>query len=280
MNEAAAGLFGGSVSCSFRERFRWLVAGAKKQFHFTYLLPPTSPNLRTKSLPEIMRTTACIVLLFPLLFSNEIVSAFFTPTPSTTQHQKARYVSRQFGLQSTASSEATEKSTKVTRVSVCMGELCQCQGEEYEYTGGAADAALQKLQGLDLPFPIDEVGCMGVCGMGTMIAIDYENGDSVMTDGLAGAINELGLKMEVSDTVSQSAAVDDNLLNRDVPVESKANASEVQKGENVPTKSRELTDVRERMREAARQDADQGNPWMNMASYLAKKAVDNVLGGE
>jgi hypothetical protein len=34
------------------------------------------------------------------------------------------------------------------------------------------------------------------------------------------------------------------------------------------------------MREAARQDADQGNPWMNMASYLAKKAVDNVLGGE
>ena len=48
----------------------------------------------------------------------------------------------------------------ITRISVCAGELCQCQGENYEYTGGAADAAIKELQSFGLPFPVDEVGCM------------------------------------------------------------------------------------------------------------------------
>ena len=55
--------------------------------------------------------------------------------------------------------------TDVKRISVCTEELCQCQGEEYEYTGGASDAALEELQGLGLACPVEEVGCMGACGM-------------------------------------------------------------------------------------------------------------------
>jgi hypothetical protein len=48
----------------------------------------------------------------------------------------------------------------ITRISVCAGELCQCQGEKYEYTGGASDAAMKELQSFGLPFPVDEVACM------------------------------------------------------------------------------------------------------------------------
>jgi hypothetical protein len=48
----------------------------------------------------------------------------------------------------------------VSRISVCTGELCQCQGEQYEYTGGAASAVIEELLNIGLPFPVDEVGCM------------------------------------------------------------------------------------------------------------------------
>lgn len=48
----------------------------------------------------------------------------------------------------------------VVRISVCAGELCQCQGEKYEFTGGAADAAMLELQSFEFSFPVDEVGCM------------------------------------------------------------------------------------------------------------------------
>ena len=48
----------------------------------------------------------------------------------------------------------------VSRISVCTGELCQCQGEQYEYTGGAAFAIIEELQRIGLPCSIDEVGCM------------------------------------------------------------------------------------------------------------------------
>jgi hypothetical protein len=34
------------------------------------------------------------------------------------------------------------------------------------------------------------------------------------------------------------------------------------------------------MREEAAREEEQGNPWLNMASYLAKKAIDKVTGNE
>eukprot|EP00804_Cyclotella_cryptica_P007615 CCRYP_015224-RA/>CCRYP_015224-RA protein AED:0.04 eAED:0.01 QI:0/-1/0/1/-1/1/1/0/161 len=158
-----------------------------------------------------------------------------------------------------------------------MGELCQCQGD-YEYIGGAADAALQRLRSLDLPFPIDDVGCMGACGMGTMIAIDYENGDSIMTDGIEGAMNEMGLQMEFFESKGQSiAGVDDTLQDGDAVADSDMTSMGIQRSDNDSNRSRQLTDVRERMREEAARTDDQGNPWINMASYLAKKAIDKVI---
>ena len=37
------------------------------------------------------------------------------------------------------------------------------------------------------------MGCLGACGMGTMVAIDFDNGDSIMTDGLQSTLLELGI---------------------------------------------------------------------------------------
>lgn len=69
-------------------------------------------------------------------------------------------------IDATATSLAEEKvrintEVPVLRISVCAGELCQCQGEQFEYTGGASDAAIAELQSLGLPFPVDDVGCLG-----------------------------------------------------------------------------------------------------------------------
>ena len=196
------------------------------------------------------------------------------------------------------SSAASQQSDKVqvntefpvSRISVCAGELCQCQGEEYEYTGGAADAVIKDLQSLELPFPIDEVGCLGACGMGTMVAIDFENGDSIMTDGLDSTLTELGIskeKLQVGSTASSSEHGVQNFattIGNEGNVESSSTkdvvlvSTENKVGSNPPPKKPPIVeDVRDRMRQEAAVESDTGNPWMNMASYLAKKATDKVF---
>lgn len=224
----------------------------------------------------------CTAFVF-LCLCIEYTHAFSLTQVTNKQHCLVRLKS--------ATSHTVELKAKVSRVSVCTGELCQCQGEEYEFTGGAADAALQKLQSLDLSFPIDDVGCMGVCGMGTMIAIDYEGGGSIMTDGLEGALRELGVQTESLDVKSEhepvivgEVIVDESEVNNEAtaPALEVIASSESQEVavRNPTNKPKELVDVRDRMREEAAREEEQGNPWLNMASYLAKKAIDKVAGNE
>jgi hypothetical protein len=73
-------------------------------------------------------------------------SAFASPSPSATAADSVVVMNA--------------ANSAVSRISVCTGELCQCQGEQYEYTGGAAFAVMEGLKNIGLPFPIDEVGCM------------------------------------------------------------------------------------------------------------------------
>jgi len=177
----------------------------------------------------------------------------------------------------TTPSEEVVVKTKVpvTRISVCAGELCQCQGEEYEYTGGASDAVIKELQQLGLPFPIDDVGCLGACGMGTMIAIDFENGDSIMTDGLESTFSELGISAKTQSLTNASAQSSDT----------GATSSEVSGAPTAPVtpkkapSSKELVDVRDRMRQEAA-NVEVENPWLKMASYLVQKATDKVFGSD
>ncbi len=216
------------------------------------------------------------VLLAILASSAQVVSSF---TPTFSQQRNPTQIHST--ITSTSSEEVVVKTkVPVTRISVCAGELCQCQGEEYEFTGGASDAAIQELRKLDLKFPIDEVGCLGACGMGTMIAIDYENGDSIMTDGLESTYAELGIssaKTQLSTDASDEQSSD---------IVEASTSSAVVSDETTPpvaTKQKpspkELVDVRERMRKEAA-DVEVENPWLKMGSYLAKKASDKLFGSE
>mmetsp|Transcript_3222 Transcript_3222/g.6167 ORF Transcript_3222/g.6167 Transcript_3222/m.6167 type:complete len:256 (+) Transcript_3222:307-1074(+) len=182
----------------------------------------------------------------------------------------------------------------VSRISVCAGELCQCQGEQYEYTGGASDAAIEELHGLGLPFPVDEVGCLGACGMGTMIAIDYDNGDSIMTDGLQSTLVELGIERQKQATLFASETENGTTENgavaeASVNINGETTAPSIlnmayatntaDAKERVESSKRPLLlDARDRMREEAAGQVE--NPWINMASYLAKKAAGNIFGSE
>jgi hypothetical protein len=59
--------------------------------------------------------------------------------------------------------------------------------------GGAADALIANLRARQLSFPVEESGCLGACGMGTMVAIDYHDGSANLVVGLDQTLTELGI---------------------------------------------------------------------------------------
>ena len=116
--------------------------------------------------------------------------------------------------------------------------------------------------------------------MGTMVAIDYENGDSIMTDGFESTLVELGIQpqpqkqqavLEPSSAIPETEIVDgvatSNSYNKHIEI--------IPEPEMKPPL---LADVRDRMRTEATSEVE--NPWMNMASYLAKKAMEKIRGSE
>ena len=123
-----------------------------------------------------MKTTLSVVALISI--KSSVVSPFSQSTsqkietaiskswstlkrPSSTNRCREQNVKRDATASSPANAEyQINTQVPITRISVCAGELCQCQGEKYEYTGGAADAAIKELQSFGLLFPVDEVGCM------------------------------------------------------------------------------------------------------------------------
>lgn len=251
----------------------------------------------TLSIPSLISLQSLIVSAF----SPSSTLQGFGKTPSKNQlvpNPSSAKRSRQETTRvyvATATSPITDakviekNEVPVSRISVCAGELCQCQGEQYEYTGGAADAAIEELQSFGLSFPVDEVGCMGACGMGTMIAIDYENGDSIMTDGLESTLLELGLQRQPAPCISAAESAKNggpiDGSEKSVSVQNVASvtnfseqplieAEEILKSKKPPM----LSDVRDRMRQEAAGEVE--NPWMNMASYLAKKAAGKMFGSE
>jgi len=123
--------------------------------------------------------------------------------------------------------------------------------------------------------------------MGTMVAIDYENGDSIMTDGLESTLVELGIQVKQTPLPYKpdSANSVDSTNNGDSANNGDKVAGVVTSDSNnridikaEPEKPTLLADVRDRMRTEAAIEAE--NPWMNLASYLAKKAMDKIRGSE
>jgi hypothetical protein len=202
--------------------------------------------------------------------------------------------------------------TPVSTVSVCTAELCRCQEE-----GFGADDILSNLLSLDLPYPIDEAPCLGACGAGAMVAIDFEDGTCALVSGLEETLFELGLvgqtvpdgtpasSLDEVETVEDTAPVAvESITAIDVVVDLAASRTigEIDLAPTTtiveielpaepaktlstpppppPAATKKFEDARDRMRAEAAKDDQQNNPWFNAAAYLAEKAREKILGKE
>ena len=73
-------------------------------------------------------------------------------------------------------------------MSICMGELCKCQEE-----GNNAESIMADLESRNLPFSVEDAPCLGACGVGAMVSIEYENGDYNLVTGLEETLSAIGL---------------------------------------------------------------------------------------
>ena len=58
---------------------------------------------------------------------------------------------------------------------------------------------LAALRSRKLPYPIDEAPCLGACGGGAMVVIDFEDGSSALVSGMDETLMELGLGNKSND---------------------------------------------------------------------------------
>ena len=205
------------------------------------------------------RPAKCSVLHLSRCHERTSLARAATPAPTSDVHIHAK-----------------NDAVPVTRVSVCADELCQCQG-----AGGASSHAIEELEGLGLPFPVYEVGCLGACGMGTVIAIDYENGDTSLMDGLESTLVELGIpprrdqettKDHVKSFEKEAVADAAGRANEGT---SPSSAISV-KDDVAPEKSHVMVDERDRMRQDATDDAEKAFDKAAKSFDKATKSFDKA----
>ena len=197
----------------------------------------------------------------------------------------------------------------VSAVSVCTAELCQCQEE-------SGQDILDDLLSRNLPYSVDEAPCLGACGGGAMVAIDFEDRSSALVAGLEETLLELGIKEDgvevpvVKEDTAVTASTEDDMKENQLEVKSiltkttvlaspeetniqqpitsttetettsiSDNSSKEEKAEEDFEKKYE--DARDRMRaqaaKARKENEETINPWLNAASYLAKKAGEQLF---
>lgn len=223
---------------------------------------------------------ALIVLGIAATTTRE-AAAFHVPTPNS-----------QSLLQTSSNSRHSEAwvlqaAAQPSLVSVCTAELCCCQED-----GMGGDEILTHLQSRNLPFPVDEAPCLGACGGGAMVAIDFEDGSSALVSGIDETLTELGLspiqsQRETTPSTFESTATMPSAQQSLVELATTTTKTLTSQKHKPEPKSKqanssvELVDVRDRMRaEAAAKEKDEepANPWLNAASYLAGKAAEKLFG--
>jgi hypothetical protein len=227
-----------------------------------------------------LSTTTIILASFPQTAAFHVhvssrgtrtrTSSISFPPPITPATQVFEF---EYELRSTIGSD------DVACVSVCTAELCQCQGDDYEH-GGAADALIANLRSRHLPFPVEESGCLGTCGMGTTVAIEYQNGSASLVAGWDQTLTELGLAtgMDVDvDVAPESESMNDNVASLSTVETKTIPCATPQTQTQTPPRATQLDDTRDRMRAEA-DGFSITNPWINIAGYLAQKARDKLFG--
>ena len=97
---------------------------------------------------------------------------------------------------------AAGQTSSAVNVAVCTGSLCVSQD------GMNALELLRTLREQQvtqqLPFPVKESSCLGACGIGAMVQLDFADGHSSIVAGLDETLDALGLQNETPAT--QAAA--------------------------------------------------------------------------
>ncbi len=167
------------------------------------------------------------------------------------------------------------------------------------------DEILADLRSRNLPYRVDEAPCLGACGGGAMVVIDFEDGSSALVSGIHETLMELGLldksndrrdvaststvvpvpspgkdpervRLDAPETLSVSLQVEGSSVEPPSPgVEAKMEIMAKRAKTSVA-----LVDARDRMRaeSAAKANDQSSNPWLNVASYLAGKATEKLFG--
>lgn len=115
---------------------------------------------------------------------------------------------------------ATATDVAVTTVSVCTAELCcYVANDEEDGTGIGGNEIFQNLcSRKNLPYDVHEIPCLGACGGGSMVAIDYEDGTCALVSGLDETLAELGLADdENNDKAKRDPTLEDDMEQQQSP---------------------------------------------------------------
>lgn len=139
------------------------------------------------------RPTRQLLLVIGSLFGKTYYTIAFQVGCSTFASStiKPRTVERTTDTRERTNSCTTLAATSSPQpytVSVCTAELCCCQEE-----GPGGNEILEHLLSRDLPYSIGEAPCLGACGGGAMVSIDFEDGSYALAAGLDETLSELSL---------------------------------------------------------------------------------------
>ena len=94
---------------------------------------------------------------------------------------------------------------EISRVLVCVGHLCECQGAD----GIGARALLQELKDTTaLKAPVQETVCLGMCGMGAMGCVEYADGSESLVAGRTQMLSELNFEASASAPTKEECATE------------------------------------------------------------------------
>lgn len=90
----------------------------------------------------------------------------------------------------------------IDRVSVCMGELCKCQEE-------SSELILQDLLSRNLPYVVEDAPCLGACGIGAMVSIEYQDGGYDLVTGRQETFQAVGIDIVDKNYCSNDSSSND-----------------------------------------------------------------------
>jgi len=128
------------------------------------------------------------------------------------------------------------------------------------------------LRSRNLEFSIEATGCLGACGRGTMVAVDYADGTVALAAGLEKTLDVLGLHTDI--TKRRVVEVDKGKeVSNIIPITN--NIKQSVYSSLISSTSTTNHPAVDRMRATSESNVE--NPWLNMGVYLAQKIKEKMF---